>query len=206
MIPELALTAPQRSNQAGITTLPAASRRGCVSAQEAVDIACWTGTVLPMVRFSRFLGYPVISWTGHADKRLHQGWGPELDRSTLSLWEAWPDEIPHPPPEPAVRIIGFVSAATWRPGMQAARELCGYGAGMVFTRHTPSALRLAEADLAGVWVVRGWPSGEVAVLVRGRPGRASTARRVVATRYWEEFLFAHALKHGLVPICPPSRA
>ena len=62
----------------------------------------------------------------------------------------------------------------------------------------PTALSLTAADLADVSVVHTSHAGEE-LLVRG--SKVADPPRIVAVRYWEERLFAHALATG-VPITP----
>ncbi len=81
--------------------------------------------------------------------------------------------------------------------MRAATELRGFGDTFVVVTHRPSPLRLTEADVAGVHVVMaGETAGEI--LVRGQRIRREPQQRMVATRYWEERLYAHALRMGML--------
>lgn len=150
------------------------------------------GVVLPMTELSGFRGYPVVQWDNAAlAERLRTSVGPMLDRPTLSLWERWPAHVNTGPPPSPLRIVGFASSATWRHAIRAARELRGFGATAVVCDRRPSQFRLAEADFGAVFVVT--LGGEV--LVHGSAGSID-APRMVATRYWEERLFAHALAVG----------
>jgi len=166
--------------------------------QSLVAGAGWPGQVLPTTQFTRFHGYPVVQWSAALRDRLLMGEGPELDRPTLSLWESWPAELPAPPPAAPLSIVGFVSFAPWRRALIAASEVRGFGAAMVLVSKSPSPMALAEADVADVWVVRSSLADGGRVLVTGRTGPCRTARRTVATRYWEERMLAHAITAGVL--------
>lgn len=154
------------------------------------------GVVLPFTELSGFRGYPIVQWNTGLNARLRAGLGPMLDRPTLSLWECWPTGSNSAPPPAPLRIVGFASTATWRHAMRATQALRGFGSTIVVCDRRPSPFRLAEADFGSVFVVT--TDGEV--LVHGRSGDEH-APRMVATRYWEERLFAHALAVGA--ITPP---
>lgn len=151
------------------------------------------GVVLPFTELSGFRGYPVVRWNASLAVRLESNTGPVLDRPTLSLWECWPAGMRSTPPPSPLRIVGFVSTATWPHSIRATRELRGFGSTVIVCHRSPSLFRLSEADFSAVSVVT--VGGDV--LVRGRPGDARTPR-MVATRYWEERLFAHALMVGAI--------
>lgn len=151
------------------------------------------GVVLPLTELSGFRGYPVVRWDAGLSMRLESNVGPILDRPTLSLWECWPSATRSTPPPAPLRIVGFVSTATWRHAIRATRELRGFGGTAIVCHRSPSHFRLSEADFSSVSVVT--VAGEV--LVRGQPG-GTRAPRMVATRYWEERLFAHALSAGVI--------
>ncbi|WP_131807758.1 hypothetical protein [Mycobacteroides abscessus] len=171
--------------------------------QRAVDSAGWDGIVLPYSRLSDYQGFPVISWEIGARERFRFGPGPVLVRQALTLWERWPLGVSTLPPPSPLRIVGFVSVATWRPAFSAVCELAGKGAMMILTPTRPSVLRLCDADYAGIHVVQvADGEGACEVLVRGRMGPIETARRTTNIRYWEETLFAHALaswREGVIP-------
>jgi hypothetical protein len=173
---------------------------GVAMVERAVRTVLVDGVVLPATELSGFRGYPIIEWSEGLGDRLRRGYGPMLDRPTLSLWESWPTGVVSAPPSPVLRIIGFASTAPWRHALRAAQELRGFGATFVLTATEPSEFRLAEADVAGVYVIRMNSVGEE-VLVIGEPG-VEESPRMVAARYWEERLFAHALAAGrLYPHC-----
>ncbi|WP_342213954.1 DUF4031 domain-containing protein [Nocardia wallacei] len=168
----------------------------------AVEACGWSGVVLPRTRVSDFMVYPVV--TIHRDvwaTRVERGHGPELDRSTLALWESWTADLGEMPPRPAVSITGFATAATKPQAALAALDsLAGYGAGLWIApgRRGPAALTLGEFDLAGIWVVRNH-SGRCEVVVEGRTGPIATARRMVSTRHKEEQLFGWAIARRSSP-------
>ncbi|MGO4612683.1 hypothetical protein AB4305_11620 [Nocardia sp. 2YAB30] len=158
--------------------------------------AGWPGIVLPETRISDYTVYPVINidpavWTERVTKRQ----GPELDRSTLAIWEAWTADLGKPPLRSAVSIVGFISTAT-RPAsaLHALDSLAGYGAGLWIASglHGPTRWTLTEFDVADIWVVH-THSAQSTVLVQGRHGPISTARRLTSTRHKEELLFQQAL-------------
>jgi hypothetical protein len=157
---------------------------------------------LPLTELSGFGGYPLIRWSETLSDRLANGHGPMLDRPTLSLWES-PSGTAGAPPAP-LTIVGFASAGCWPHALRAARQLRGFGAGCVLTSTRPSTIKLLEADYAGVHVIRLHPQGSAEVLVSGSRG-ALRPPRMVATRYWEERLLAHALTLGFLTL-PPSMA
>lgn len=180
-------------------------RPGAVHA--GVHAAGWDGVVLPETKISDYIVHPVITIDPHvwADREA-AGQRPELDRSTLALWEAWTADLGAPPPRPAVSIVGFVSTATRASAaLEALDALAGYGAGLwlVTGARRPRMLTLAEFDLAGLWVAHAHPTGH-RVLVRGRHGPIDTAqRRGSAIRHKEELLFEHALfRRGSAALSP----
>lgn len=163
----------------------------------AVEAVLDTGSVLPPTELSGFHGHPIVEWAPDLADRLRQGLGPMLDRPTLSLWESWPSDVSSSPPAPPLKIVGFASTASWRHALRATRELRGFGTTIVVADAIPSPIRMADADVSGVYVVTANAEG-VRVVVRGRPVN-DDGPRMVATRYWEERLLAHALAMG-VPI------
>lgn len=172
--------------------------------QQAVETAGWEGVVLPYGRLSDYQGFPVIAWAEGVRERFRFGPGPVLARQALTLWEGWPLGVSSLPPPSPLRIVGFVSVATWRPAFRAACELAGKGATMILTPQRPSPLRLCEADYAGVHVVQVGTDGGCEVVVTGRPGPIATAQRTSNIRYWEESLFAHALASWREGVVPPE--
>lgn len=169
----------------------------------AVSAAGWPGTVLPALRVSGFAVLPVVViddavWAHRHEHRTH----PELDMSTLAVWEGWMSELGPAPPQSVATIVGFVSMAP-RP-RQARYELetlSGYGAGLWVSTspRRPASWTLAECDVAGITVFWASPDGGHR-LVQGRSGPALTARRTVATRHKEELLFGHAVAAGYAPL------
>ena len=162
----------------------------------------WRGVVLPRTRVSDLAVYPVVDvdervWV----ERLENGQGPELDRSTLLIWESWTAGLGEMPPGPPLSIVGFVSTAKKpRDALYALESLAGYGAGLwvMSGARGPSPWSLSEFDLAGLSVV--WNhDGDVDQLVEGRDGPVATARRMASTRHKEELLFGWALATGHSP-------
>jgi hypothetical protein len=171
--------------------------------RDAVRAAGWDGVVLPRTKVSDYTVHPVIAIDPHAwADRVTAGQQPELDRSTLTLWEAWTAELGAPPPRPAVSIVGFVSTARRAStALETLDALAGYGAGLWIATgaRRPRTLTLAEFDLAGIWMVHAHPT-RTGVLVRGRRGPVDTAqRRGPAIRHKEELLFQRALSTGYAP-------
>jgi len=156
---------------------------------------------LPVTELSGFRGHPLIRWSAALSDRLADGPGPILDRPTLSLWES--AACSHGAPPAPLQIVGFVSTAPWRHALPAARQLRGFGVGCVLTTTRPSPIKLLEADYAGVHVIHVDPRGAAQVLVHG-DHVAWRQPRMVATRYWEERLLAHALAAGCVRLPQPT--
>ncbi|WP_459549238.1 hypothetical protein [Nocardia sp. X0981] len=164
--------------------------------RDGVREAGWPGIVLPLTKVSDHTVFPVITidpdvWFD----RISHGQGPELDRSTLAIWEAWTNDLGAPPPRPPVSIVGFVSTATTpTPALDALDAIAGYGAGLWVSTGTrrPTTLTLTAFDLADIWVVHSQPTG-AGVLVRGRRGPIAGAHRMTALRHKEELLFHRAL-------------
>lgn len=181
------------------TSDPSAHQRELVA--DAVGVAGWPGIVLPRTRVLGVAVYPVVEFSGALRARVAQGWGPEFDIATLAMWESWPAEFLNRPPPAPLRVVGVVVALSLRRALTAARLLAGVGATMVVTPRAPSVWQLTQADISGVWVAKQSPDGEPAVLVAGRTGPVSTARRIVEMRQLEEQLFAHAAASGLTT-CP----
>ncbi len=164
-----------------------------------VRVSGWPGVALPRTRVSDFAVYPVVKideqvWA----ERIANGHGPELDRSTLLIWESWTPDLGEMPPRSPLSIVGFVSTAE-KPAdaLYALDSLAGYGAGLWITcgGRGPSPWSLSEFDLAGIGVV--WDhDGDRDLLVEGRSGPVATAQRMASTRHKEELLFGWALATG----------
>lgn len=169
---------------------------------DGVRAAAWDGVVLPRTRVSDYTVFPVVEIdTPVWEERVAGGHGPELDRSTLAIWESWTTDMGASPPRPAVSIVGFVSTSS-KPAdaLNALDSLAGYGAGLWLTSGArgPTAWTLSEFDLAEVCVVRE-QAGGFDVLVQGRRGPVRTARRMASLRHKEELLFERALTAGYSP-------
>lgn len=162
----------------------------------AVSVVAWRGLVLGPTRLSGRLVQPVVEVLPAGLDRVSAGVGPELDRSTLAMWESWTDEMGASPPGRPLRIVGFVAAGTWRCAVTTAAWLAGYGASLVVCRSVPTSVRLSEADYRGITVVVVDEHLSAWVAVGGRSGPAPSAERTVAVRYREEYLFAEALSQG----------
>ena len=155
-------------------------------------------SVLPRTELSGLRGYPVVRWSSTVAERMSAGAGPMLDAQVLELWEMCPAEGAGTPPAAPLSIVGFIATGQWKRALYVASELRGFGETVVLTERRPTALSLTAADLAGVSVVHTSHAGEE-LLVRG--SKVADPPRIVAVRYWEERLFAHALATG-VPITP----
>jgi hypothetical protein len=162
----------------------------------ALAAAGWTGTVLDPVRLSGRLVVPVVEILSAGWDRILAGLGPELDRSTLAMWESWRAGMGVSQPGRPVRIVGFVAEGSWRCVMATASWLSGYGPSLIVRRVMPSTVHLSEADYLGITVVVVGKDLSAAVLVRGRSGPVPSAERTVAVRQREEFLFAAAISQG----------
>lgn len=162
----------------------------------------WRGVALPKTRVSDFAVYPVVEIDERAwAERVENGQCPELDRSTLRIWESWTSDLGEIPPRSPLAIVGFVSTAG-KPAdaLFALDSLAGYGAGLWITcgPRGPSPWSLSEFDIAGAGVV--WVrNGDGELLVEGRSGPVATARRMASTRHKEELLFGWALATGYSP-------
>jgi hypothetical protein len=164
------------------------------AAVEAAGVAGWAGTVLPACRVSSFQVFPVVQVLPEASSRLREGQQPELDASVLAMWESWPVEDAVQPPRSAVVLEGFILPYKWKAAARAAGRLCGYGKVMALTgvngEKACSAIRLMEADLAGLTVVHVARDGLAELQVKGRESRHPRAKRSLADRYFEEVFFA----------------
>ena len=102
---------------------------------EGVRVAGWGGVVLPRTRVSDYRVFPVVEIDSQVwEERIAGGHAPELDRSTLRIWESWTTAMGVSPPRPAVAIVGFVSTAG-KPtdALNALDSLSGYGSGLWLT-------------------------------------------------------------------------
>jgi hypothetical protein len=85
---------PPESSEAG--GLPGSVSVAMVAA--AVSMAAWRGLLLGPTRLSGRLVQPVVEILPAALDRVSAGVGPELDRSTLAMWESWTDGMGASPP------------------------------------------------------------------------------------------------------------
>lgn len=162
----------------------------------AIAAAGWVGMVLDPVQLSGRLVVPVVEILPAGWDRILAGLGPELDRSTLAMWESWRASMGASPPRRPVRIVGFVAEGSWRRAVVTAAWLAGYGPSLIVRRSVPSAVHRSEADYLGITVAVVGKDLSAAVVVRGRLGPVPSAGRTVAVRQREEFLFAAAISQG----------
>jgi hypothetical protein len=109
----------------------------------AVRAAGWSGVVLDPVRLSGRLVRPVVDILPAGWDRVSAGVGPELDRSTLAMWESWPAGMGASPPGAPVRIVGFVAEGSWRCAVATAAWLAA-----VVVRGRSGPLASAERTVA----------------------------------------------------------
>lgn len=162
----------------------------------AVAAVGWAGLVLDPMRLSGRLVVPVVEILRAGWDRVLAGLGPELDRSTLAMWESARAGIGASPPGRPVRIVGFVAEGSWRCAVATAAWLAGYGPSLIVRRSVPSSVHLSEADYLGISVIVVGKDLSAAVVVRGRSGPVPSAGRTVAVRQREEFLFAATISQG----------
>ncbi len=162
----------------------------------AVAVAGWSGMVLDPVRLSGRPVRPVVDILPAGRDRVLAGLGPELDRSTLAMWESWLRGVGIAPPGAPLRIVGFVPIGSWRRAVVTAAWLAGYGPSLMVRRSTPTAVYLSEADYLGITVTVVGEDLSAEVVVRGRSGPVASAERTVAVRQREEILFAAAISQG----------
>lgn len=163
----------------------------------AVSVVAWRGLLLGPTRLSGRLVQPVVEILPAGLDRVAAGVGPELDRSTLAMWESWTDRMGPSLPGRPLRIVGFVATGAWQRAVTTSAWLAGYGASLIVCRTVPTSVRLSEADYRGITVAVVDEHLSAQVVVRGRSGPTPSAERTVAVRYREEYLFAEALSQGL---------
>jgi hypothetical protein len=181
---------------AGTRASGSATAPGWADVVDAAVGGMWPGIVLEPMRLAGRLVRPVVQALPAATDRIRVGVGPELDRSTLALWECWPADMGELPPPRPVRIVGFVAEGRWRVAVSTAAQLCGYGASVLVRRSVPARVRLAEADYHGITVIVVGSENPPSVAVAGRTGPVPGAERTVAVRHLEEKLFAQLLSQG----------
>jgi hypothetical protein len=121
-----------------------------------------------------------------------------LDRPAKLLWETWPTGLDHSPPPTPLRIVRSAATGTWRNAIRGAAQTAWVRrATFVTTTRRPPEMNLIEADLADVNVVRITAAHDTELLDRRVPVVSAIQRRMVATRYWEKSMFAHALTSGI---------
>jgi hypothetical protein len=179
--------------------LPVRAGRGAADWVADAARLVWPGdvVVLGSTRLSGRRVRPVVRLLPAARTRLASGGAPELERSTLVLWECWPRDLGGvPPPGRPVEIVGFVTEGRWRTVVGTAGQLAGYGPTLVVRRAVPSRVRLAEADYYGIAVVVLDEADQATVVLLGRVGPVAGAERTVALRHREETLFAQLIDEG----------
>lgn len=181
---------------AGTRTSGSVTALGWPDVVDAAVERVWPGVVLGSMRVAGRLVRPVVQALPAAADRIRTGAGPELDRSTLAMWESWPADMGELPPPRPVRIVGFVVEGRWRAAVSTAAQLGGYGASALVRRSAPARVRLAEADYHGITVIVAGTQGAPSVVVAGRTGPVPGAERTVAVRHLEEKLFAQLLSGG----------
>src|SRR5690606_37010529 len=102
-MPLLALEEPVGTRSSEASVAP-----GWADVVDAAVGHVWPGIVMGAMRVAGRLVRPVVEALPAAVERLRVGAGPELDRSTLAMWESWQGDMGVPPPQPPVRIVGFV--------------------------------------------------------------------------------------------------
>lgn len=190
-VSRLPVCPPKLSEAGGLPGVSAAVVTAAVS-------VTWAGLLLGPTRLSGRLVQPVVEILPAGLDRVSNGAGPELDRSTLAMWESWTEEMGPSPPGRPLAIVGFVAGGTWRSAVTTSAWLAGYGASLMVCRSVPTLVRLSEADYRGITVAVVDEYLSARIVVRGRPGPAPTAERTVAVRHREEYLFAEALSQGLL--------
>jgi hypothetical protein len=166
----------------------------------------WSGVLLAPTRVSGRLVRPVVRVLPAGIERIRAGSGPELDRSTLALWESWRADMGEQPPARPVRVVGFLVEDRWRAAVSTAVRLAGFGASLMVRRSAPRHLRSAEADYHGITVVLVDRDGTAEVAVRGRSGPVPGAVRTTAVRHLEERLFDRLLDQGGTTVGGPLRS
>jgi hypothetical protein len=189
-MPLLALEEPVGTRSSEASVAP-----GWADVVDAAVGHVWPGIVMGAMRVAGRLVRPVVEALPAAVERLRVGAGPELDRSTLAMWESWQGDMGVPPPQPPVRIVGFVVEGRWRTAVSTATHLCGYGPSVLVRRSKPAPVRLSEADYHGITVIVAGTDSP-SVVVAGRTGPLPGAVRTVAVRHLEEVLFAELLSEG----------
>lgn len=173
----------------------------------SVAAAGWTGIALPQQNISGHRVHPDVTpdvqvW----QRRVAAGQGPELDPSTLAIWESWTPDLGPMPPATPLSIVGVVSAA--RPGRARAAVswLAGLGAGLVVVTSTrpPPQQTIWECDYENVhlvWTPPGRPPLRI-VAGMGRPGIDRTPDRPDPDRARAALRLGVA-HYGLAGVTPP---
>jgi len=161
---------------------------------DCVDALGWRGVVIDRMR----LYGQVVTVVAAVDRpahqqRVHQGWGPVLDRVTLASWDRIPELWPQVPPR-AVRLVGALGRyRTWRQGMSGAGRLRGFCATAFLTDREPDDQALLTALWHGVGVLTRTACGGVQVRQHGLDGPAPKARYGALLRWAEEAVYRRLL-------------
>lgn len=172
----------------------------------AVQLLGWRGVVLPELELFGSRVTPVVELALDVHRaRLADGYGPQLDDETLTVWE-WPESAPRAP-RPAVSLSGLLCSARgrWRPALIEAVRWRGFGPSAVLLTGAGTETEPVPADGLAEFAVRGVglvaagcgesASPVVRLIAAPEPGRA--ARRRTVDRWVEEFLYQRALDLGL---------
>ena len=168
---------------------------------DAVNAVGWDGVVVPRMRVSDFMLYPVVRVLPEAwDEREQSGVAPQPHQFTLSLWESWQPDMGTPPPPSPVRIVGFVATGRLRATLRALVEMSGYAPGLalVTAARKPGVWATAEADVCDMNLAWATRDGTVTLLWAGRQEPAPTsAGRTTSVRHKEELVYARMLASDL---------
>lgn len=163
----------------------------------AVRALGWDGVALPptVLLGRRVVVVAEFDVDAHA-RRIAAGWGPVIDRVSVSTW-AWPEMAELAPP-PAVRLLGVLAPARhWRTGLTAVTPFAGLcPTAMLLPAHIGRAADcLTYAEHYGPSVVAA--AGEydldrdaVDVVHAGRSGPVMTVRGTTISRWVHELVYA----------------
>jgi len=167
----------------------------------AADVLGWRGIVLPRVHAFGDVITVVAELDDevHAD-RVRSGWPPVTDRTTIAMW-SWPEHA-DTRPAAAMRVVGVLaSGARWQQSVKLAARYGGFGSTALITESArkPSQNCLLHAQYRGVGVVWFQRDGAMTLASPGRVGPVPTARPTDISRWFEEVVYACALRTGKIP-------